>query len=153
MGTKLGSIFLIGAKFTKFHLALQKVMKNRSKLVKELSVLFLIIWKKKYFGVKVLMETPLDSNFSTHNNYLVTAPGTIGRTNQKVLRYDQRPSYMIRSDWRILIFVKSLMGTKLGSIFFRHCVLYVSIPFLLVVKKRGSEVKKLLRWGWKSVSE
>ena len=43
MGTKLESIFFIRAKFTKFDLALKKVMKNRSKLLKELSELFLII--------------------------------------------------------------------------------------------------------------
>ena len=127
MGTKLGSIFLIGAKFTKFHLALHKVMKNRSKLVKELSVLFLIIWKKKYFGVKVLMETPLDSNFSTHNNYLVTAPGTIGRANQEIFRYDQRPFYMIRSDRSIWILVECLMGTKLDLFFLHKTILSVTV--------------------------
>ena len=40
IGTNLESISLIGAKFTKFDLALKKVMKNRSKLFKELSGLF-----------------------------------------------------------------------------------------------------------------
>ena len=35
-------------------------------------------------------------------------------------RYDQRPFDMIRSDWKILIFVKRLMGRNLDSIFFTH---------------------------------
>ena len=55
----------------------------------------------------------------THNNYLVTAPGTIGRTNQKVLRYDQRPSYMIRSDWRIF-FVPKVIWEHPSNEFFSH---------------------------------
>ena len=38
--------------------------------------------------------------------------------NQKVFQYDERSHDMIRSDWKKLIFVKSLMGTKLESIFF-----------------------------------
>ena len=63
MGKKLDSIFLIGAKFTKFDLALKKVMKNRSKVVKEQTVLFSIIWLKNCFGFKVLMGTPLDFRF------------------------------------------------------------------------------------------
>ena len=37
--------------------------------------------------------------------------------NQKVFQYDERSHDMIRSDWKIWIFVKSLMGTKLDSIF------------------------------------
>ena len=36
--------------------------------------------------------------------------------NQKVFQYDERSLNMIRSDRKILICVKSLMGTKLDSI-------------------------------------
>ena len=37
-------------------------------------------------------------------------------SNQKVFQYDERPLNMIRSDRKISICVKSLMGTKLDSI-------------------------------------
>ena len=37
-------------------------------------------------------------------------------SNQKNFQYDERPLNMIRSDRKILIFVKSLMGKKLDSI-------------------------------------
>ena len=43
--------------------------------------------------------------------------GQASYPNQKLFQYDQRPTYMIRSDWKILIFVKSLMGKKLELIF------------------------------------
>ena len=36
--------------------------------------------------------------------------------NQKVFQYDEGSYNMIRSDRKILIFVKSLMGTKLDLI-------------------------------------
>ena len=74
-----------------------------------------VFWCQSSYG-----NTTRFNFFYTHNNFLVTAPGTIGRVNQEIFRYDQRPLYMIRSDSRILIFVKSLMGTKLDSIFFTH---------------------------------
>ena len=70
MGTKLESIFLIGAKFTKFDLALWKVMKIRPKLVKEPTVLFSIILLKNCFGFKVPMGTPLDFRLFSDNNLL-----------------------------------------------------------------------------------
>ena len=64
------------------------------------------------------MGTPLDSIFFTHDFFFQFRV----RTNLALqinffFRYDQRPSYMIRFDWKILIFVKSFMGTKLESIF------------------------------------
>ena len=62
------------------------------------------------------MGTPLDF---THKKKPVTGLGIFGRSDQKLFQYDQRPSYMIRSDWKILIFVKSPMGTKL-DFFFAH---------------------------------
>ena len=37
-------------------------------------------------------------------------------SNQKVFQYDERSHDIIRSDRKILIFVKSLMGTKLDLI-------------------------------------
>ena len=58
--------------------------------------------------------------FCTQKKYSVTGSGTFGRTDQFFFRYDQRSSDMIRSDWKKIIFVKSLMGRKLESIFFMH---------------------------------
>ena len=55
--------------------------------------------------------------------------GQASYPNQKLFQYDQRPSYMIRSDWKILIFVKSLMGTKLESIFL-STRMYLKLQFL-----------------------
>ena len=67
------------------------------------------------------MGTPLDSIFFTHNFFFsVTGLGIFGRSDQKIFRYDQRSHDMIRSDWKKIIFVKSLMGRKLESIFFMH---------------------------------
>ena len=40
--------------------------------------------------------------------------------DQKIFRYDERSHDMIRSDRKKIIFVKSLMGTKLDSSFFLH---------------------------------
>ena len=55
-GKKTRFNFFFRAKFTKFHLALKKVMKNHSKLFKELSALFFIIWLKNFFLSKVIWE-------------------------------------------------------------------------------------------------
>ena len=60
------------------------------------------------------MGTPLDF---THKKKPVTGLGIFGRSDQKKIQYDERSHDMIRSDRKFLIFVKSLMGTKLESIF------------------------------------
>ena len=52
--------FFSGEKLTKFDLALKEVIKNRSKVVYTLSVMFLTILLKNLFFVKYLMGTPLD---------------------------------------------------------------------------------------------
>ena len=103
MGTKLDSIFFIWAKFTKFALATKIVVKNNPKLVKELSVLFLIISLKIFFDFKVFMETLLDSNFSSHSIIIWLQPQTqLAVWMKKNTRCDQRPSYMIRLTEKLL---------------------------------------------------
>ena len=59
------------------------------------------------------MGTLLDFRFFLDNN-LLNCQGSY--SNQKIFQYDERPLNMIRSDRKILIFVKILMGKKLGSI-------------------------------------
>ena len=73
---------------------------------------------ERFFGFKSPMGTLLDSIFFTHNFFFsVTGSDTFGRTDQKKIRYDQRPSYMIRSDWFFFIFVK-FYGNKTRINFF-----------------------------------
>ncbi len=55
--------FLFGEKITKFDLALKEVIKNRSKVVKRLSMMFLTISQKDFSFAKSLMGTALDLNF------------------------------------------------------------------------------------------
>ena len=79
------------------------------------------MWLKNFFCDKSHMGTPLQSIFFTHKKFFHGQfPRKFGRTDQKKFQYDQRPSYVLQSDWKILIFVKSLMGTKVESIFFTH---------------------------------
>ena len=72
-------------------------------------------WFQKSYG-----NTTRFNFFYTQFLFSVTGLTTFGRTDEFFFRYDQRPCYMIRSDWKNLIFVKSLMGRKLESIFFTH---------------------------------
>ena len=66
-----------------------------------------------FFFVKSLMGKKLGwKKFANQNMFL----GQGIYPNQKVFQYDGRSYDMIRSDWKILIFVKNLMGKKLGSI-------------------------------------
>ena len=60
-------IFFFWEKFTKFDLALMQIIKNHSKVVYRLSVIFLTISLKNLFFVKRLMGTPLDWKFLTHD--------------------------------------------------------------------------------------
>ena len=57
--------FFSGGKFTKFDLALTRVIKNHSKLGYTRSMMFLRIWLKDFFSVKSFMGTPLDWKFFT----------------------------------------------------------------------------------------
>ena len=52
--------FFFEEKFTKINLALKGVIKNHSKLVYRLSVMFYRISLKNFFWVKSPMGTPLD---------------------------------------------------------------------------------------------
>ena len=112
-------IFFFGEKFTKFNLALKPVIKNRSKVFSRLFAVFITIWTKNFFYVKTPIGIPLDSIFLHTTFFSVKAPGPGRYLNENLLRYDWRSSYMIWSQWKKLIFVKSLMGTKLGSFFFK----------------------------------
>ena len=68
MGLELFEVrFFFWEKFTKFDLALMKIIKNRSKVVYRLSAIFLTIWLKNCVFVKRLMGTPLDWKFWTHD--------------------------------------------------------------------------------------
>ena len=66
--------------------------------------------------------------FYTKLFFPVRVPGIFGRSDQKIFRYDRRSSDMIWSEWKILIFVKSLMGTKLDSIFIKHIFFSFTVP-------------------------
>ena len=57
--------FFSGGKFTKFDLALTRVINNHSKLGYTRSIIFLRIWMKDFFFVKSFMGTPLDWKFFT----------------------------------------------------------------------------------------
>ena len=70
-----------------------------------------------FFCQKSYGNTTRFNFFYTDFFLSVRAPGIFGPTDQKIFQYDRRPCYMIWSDWKILIFDKSLMGTKLESIF------------------------------------
>ena len=59
--------FFFSRKITKTDLALEVVIKNLSKLVWGLCVMFSRISWKNFFVVKSLMGTPLDWKFLTHN--------------------------------------------------------------------------------------
>ena len=59
--------FFVKIKFTKTDLALEVVIKNLSKLVWGLSVMFSRISLNNFLVVKSLMGTPLDGKFFTHN--------------------------------------------------------------------------------------
>ena len=52
--------FFFGEKCSKFDLALEEVIKNRSKVIYRLPVMFLTISLNILFFVKSLMGTPLD---------------------------------------------------------------------------------------------
>ena len=70
--------FFFKRKITKTDLALEVVIKNLSKLVWGLSVMFSRISLKNFLVVKSLMGTPLDWKFFTHNlffQFLVWAQG------------------------------------------------------------------------------
>ena len=68
MGLELFEVrFFFWEKFTKFDLALMQIIKNHSKVVYRLSVIFLTISLKNLFFVKRLMGTPLDWKFLTHD--------------------------------------------------------------------------------------
>ena len=72
-------------------------------------------WYQKSYGKTTRF------NFFLHTKKKsVTGLGIFGRSYQKFFRYDERSHDMIRSDRKKIIFVKSLMGTKLDSIFFTH---------------------------------
>ena len=58
--------FFFGQKFTKIDLALEVVIKNRSKVVWGFSVMFLTIWLKNFFCAKSHMGTPFEWIFFTH---------------------------------------------------------------------------------------
>ena len=70
-----------------------------------------------FFFVKSLMGIKLGWKKLTNKNMFL---GQGSYPNQKVFQYDERSHDMIRSDWKKIIFVKSLMGRKLESIFFMH---------------------------------
>ena len=75
-----------------------------------------------FFFVKSLMGKKLGwKKFANQNMFL----GQGSYPNQKVFQYDGRSHDMIRSDRKILIFVKSLMGTKLELICIKH--IFVSL--------------------------
>ena len=59
--------FFVKIKFIKTDLALEVVIKNLSKLVWGLSVMFSRISLNNFLVVKSLMGTPLDGKFFTHN--------------------------------------------------------------------------------------
>ena len=129
MGLHLFEVrFFFGEKFTKFDLALKQVIRNRSKVFWGLPLVFITIWTKDFFCAKSLMETPLDSIFFTQFFFPVRVPGIFGRSDQKKIRYDWRSSYMIWSERKILIFFKSLMGTKLELIFIKHIFFSFTVP-------------------------
>ena len=68
MGLELFEVrFFFWEKFTKFDLALMEIIKNRSKVVYRLSVIFLTISLNNFVFVKRLMGTPLDWKFLTHD--------------------------------------------------------------------------------------
>ena len=111
MGKQLDSIFFIGAKFTKFDLALKKVMKNRWNLVKELTVSFLILWQKNFFGGKGLMGTPprFQIFFRQHFFKLDLA---LKWLDENYLKLNQSWSMMFSTIWQENFLVaKSLIGT------------------------------------------
>ena len=69
-------------------------------------------WCQKSYG-----NTTRFNFFYTQFFFSVTGLGIFGRSDQKVFRYDERAHDMIRSDRKKIIFVKSLMGTEIDSIF------------------------------------
>ena len=82
-----------------------------------------------FFCQKSYGNTTRFNFFSTDFFLSVRAPGIFGPTDQKIFQYDRRPCYMIRSDRKNLIFDKSLMGTKLESIFL-STRMYLKLQFL-----------------------
>ena len=70
--------FFFGRKITKTDLALEVVIQNLTKLFWGLSVMFSRISLKNFFVVKILMGTPLDWKFLTHDfffQFRVWPPG------------------------------------------------------------------------------
>ena len=70
-----------------------------------------------FFFPKVIWRHYSNEFFLHTKKKSVTGMGISGRSDQKKIRYDERSHDMIRSDRKKIIFVKSLMGTKLDSIF------------------------------------
>ena len=63
------AFFFFSDKFTKIDLALEEIIKNRSKDVWGLSVMFLTIWRMNFFCAKSHMEKILEWSFFTHQKF------------------------------------------------------------------------------------
>ena len=76
--------FFFRKKFTKFDLAFQQDIKNRSKVIWGLSLVFSTIWPKHFFFVKSLMGTSLDLIFFTQNFFFQLVPRAQGGIQMKI---------------------------------------------------------------------
>ena len=107
--------FFFRGKFTKIDLALEVVIKNRSKFVWRLSVMFLTIWLKNLFLVKSHMGTPLDWCFFTlrkKNHFTLLLGQTRARKKYRSkldIRYLGR---MCFSSWSFLTHIKNPIGLE-----------------------------------------
>ena len=101
--------FFFSRKITKTDLALELVIKNLSKVIWRLSVMFLRMWLKNFFFVKSSMGTPLDWKFFTlkkksHFHLLLGQTRAQNKSCSKLdIRYLRR---MCFSFWSILTQIK-----------------------------------------------
>ena len=107
--------FFFSRKITKTDLALEVVIKNLSKLVWGLSVMFSRISLKNFFVVKSLMGKPLDWKFLTHifffSFWIDPRKVPISKTDSlrsKTVRYDSLET-------REFLWVKTFMGIQVHS--------------------------------------
>ena len=104
--------FFIGKKFTKFDLAVQQDIKNRSKGIWRLFSVFFTIWTKPFFCQKSYGNTTPFKLFHTiFFSVRVSGPGRY--PNENLFLYDQISSYMILLKWGNF-FVSNLLWVYKG---------------------------------------
>ena len=107
--------FFFSRKITKTDLALELVIKNLSKVIWRLSVMFLRMWLKNFFFVKSSMGTPLDWKFCTlkkksHFHLLLGQTRAQNKSCSKLdIRYLRR---MCFSFWSFLTQITNPMGLE-----------------------------------------